>query len=64
MRVVGVVQSLLQVQLLVEEGGAAVQVQDRWGHTPLQEAATCGAAAVVAYLRQQVDGAASDQAVP
>jgi len=42
----------LQVRVLVEEGGANVLVQDRWGNTPLDEARRVGAALVVSYLEQ------------
>lgn len=38
--------------MLVEEGGASVYVQDRWGKTPLDEARRVGAALVVSYLEQ------------
>lgn len=39
-----------QVKLLVEEGHAVLDVLDRWGHTPLDEAERIGAANVVSYL--------------
>uniref|UniRef100_A0A383WLL7 Ion transport domain-containing protein n=1 Tax=Tetradesmus obliquus TaxID=3088 RepID=A0A383WLL7_TETOB len=38
------------VKLLVEEGGADLAAQDRWGATPLDEAQRVGAADVAAYL--------------
>lgn len=41
---------LCQVKLLVEEGGADLAAQDRWGATPLDEAQRVGAADVAAYL--------------
>lgn len=42
--------ALVQVRLLVEEGGADLAAADRWGATPLAEAKRVGAADVAAYL--------------
>jgi ankyrin repeat protein len=42
----------VQVQLLVETGGANPLLTDRWGSTPLKEAQRVGAAPVAAYLQQ------------
>lgn len=42
--------TVMQVQLLVEEGGAELSTTDRWGASPLEEAKRVGAAAVAAYL--------------
>eukprot|EP00983_Pelagomonas_calceolata_P135002 1162115-Pelagomonas_calceolata.AAC.4 len=41
----------LQVELLVEEGKAAVDVQDRWSGTPLDNAHEVGAQPVIDYLQ-------------
>ncbi|KAI7843592.1 hypothetical protein COHA_002834 [Chlorella ohadii] len=46
--------NLQAVRLLVEEGGADMQVADRWGHTPLDEALRVGAGPVVRYLTRQL----------
>eukprot|EP00798_Chlamydomonas_sp_ICE-L_P032551 gene32551-17268_t len=39
------------VRLLVEEGGATVDIEDRWGHNALVEAERAGARASVNHLR-------------
>ncbi|KIY97805.1 hypothetical protein MNEG_10157 [Monoraphidium neglectum] len=44
--------SLAALKVLVEEGGASLEVKDRWGLTPLDEARRGGAAAAVAYLER------------
>lgn len=41
---------LLQVKLLINEGGADIFVRDRWGYTPLDEARRVGALPVVNFL--------------
>lgn len=48
-----------QVRVLVEEGGADMLVQDRWGNTPLDEARRVGAAQVVDYLTRALAAAAA-----
>jgi ankyrin repeat protein len=42
--------SIVMARILVEQGRAAVNVRDRWGATPTDEAARVGAAPVLAYL--------------
>lgn len=42
------------MRLLVEEG-ATVDVEDRWGHTPLDEARRVAAAGVTRYLEELAD---------
>lgn len=44
-----------QVRLLVEVG-ATVDVKDRWGHTPLDEARSVAATGVAQYLEKLADG--------
>eukprot|EP00955_Chlamydomonas_euryale_P056929 356606-Chlamydomonas_euryale.AAC.1 len=39
------------VELLVEEGSASVDLSDRWGHNPYDNAVAAGAVPVVEYLR-------------
>jgi ankyrin repeat protein len=39
------------VKILVEEGGADINVRDRWSKTPLDEAVRVGATPVVDFLR-------------
>jgi hypothetical protein len=41
----------VQVRTLIEEGGARPSCQDRWGHTPVEEAERAGAQPVVDYLK-------------
>lgn len=41
------------VKVLVEELGAKVNPQDRWGQTPLDDAVLAGNTEVVAYLKEQ-----------
>ena len=45
---------LLQVKLLVDEGGAPVGVQDRWGKTAYDEARRVGATAVAEFLSAEM----------
>jgi hypothetical protein len=45
--------------VLVEEGGADISVQDRWGYTPLAEAQRVGATQVVEYLDRATAAAAA-----
>lgn len=40
------------VRLLIEEGQASPDVQDRWGNTPLAEARRVGATPVIDYLEK------------
>uniref|UniRef100_A0A383VAB8 Cyclic nucleotide-binding domain-containing protein n=1 Tax=Tetradesmus obliquus TaxID=3088 RepID=A0A383VAB8_TETOB len=49
----------VMVRVLVEEGGADMLVQDRWGNTPLDEARRVGAAQVVDYLTRALAAAAA-----
>lgn len=44
---------LQQVRLLVHEGGANINVKDRWAHTPLDEARRVGATPVVLFLEER-----------
>ncbi len=39
------------MKILVEEGGADINVRDRWSKTPLDEAVRVGATPVVDFLR-------------
>lgn len=49
----------VQIRLLVEEGGADVNVRDRWGHTPLDEAQRVGARPCAQYLERRLAAAAA-----
>ncbi|EFJ46902.1 hypothetical protein VOLCADRAFT_92690 [Volvox carteri f. nagariensis] len=57
LHIAGAEGNLAAVKLLVEEGGADPNFQDRWGNTALDEARRVGAAPVLAYLegRQKRD---------
>ena len=46
---------LVQIKLLVEEGGADVWVRDRWGKTAYDEARRVGATSVAEYLKAIMD---------
>ncbi|KAG1664595.1 hypothetical protein FOA52_012538 [Chlamydomonas sp. UWO 241] len=48
---------LRSVKVLVEEGAALIDLTDRWGQTPLDNAKAAGAHAVVAYLQPMMDTA-------
>ncbi|GLC44797.1 hypothetical protein PLESTB_001212900 [Pleodorina starrii] len=50
LHIAGAEGNLAAVKLLVEEGGADPNFQDRWGNTALDEARRVGATPVVAYL--------------
>ncbi|EFJ46903.1 hypothetical protein VOLCADRAFT_62022, partial [Volvox carteri f. nagariensis] len=50
LHIAGAEGNLAAVKLLVEEGGADPNFQDRWGNTALDEARRVGAAPVLAYL--------------
>ncbi|KXZ41882.1 hypothetical protein GPECTOR_252g629 [Gonium pectorale] len=56
LHIAGAEGNLAAVKLLVDEGGADPDFQDRWGNTALDEARRVGAANVVAFLesRQRV----------
>ena len=49
-----------QIRLLVEEGGADVAVRDRWGNTPLDEAARVGARPCAQYLEKRLQAGLRD----
>lgn len=51
-----------QIRLLVEEGGADVNVRDRWGNTPLDEAQRVGARPCATYLEQRLARVPHDNA--
>lgn len=53
-----------QMRLLIEEGGANVEVKDRWGNTPLHEAARVGARPCAAYLERCAQIAAQQRQQP
>ena len=40
------------MRLLIEEGGAFINVTDRWGNTPFDEASRAGARPCAAYLER------------
>ena len=42
------------MRLLVEEGGAFINVTDRWGNTPLDEANRAGARPCAAFLERRI----------
>ena len=42
----------VQMRLLIEEGAAFIDVTDRWGNTPLDEARRAGARPCAAYLER------------
>lgn len=42
------------MRLLVEEGGAFINVTDRWGNTPLDEANRAGARPCAAFLERRL----------
>jgi ankyrin repeat protein len=42
------------MRLLVEEGGAFINVTDRWGNTPLDEANRSGARPCAAFLEKRI----------
>ncbi|KAK9903334.1 hypothetical protein WJX75_003130 [Coccomyxa subellipsoidea] len=50
------------VRLLVEEGGADVNVRDRWGNSPLDEAQRVAARPCAAYFEQRLARPANDNA--
>ncbi|GLI61751.1 hypothetical protein VaNZ11_004203 [Volvox africanus] len=50
LHIAGAEGNLAAVKLLIEEGGADPNFQDRWGNTALDEARRVGATPVVAYL--------------
>lgn len=50
------------MRLLVEEGGADVNVRDRWGNSPLDEAQRVGARPCAAYFEQRLARPAHDNA--
>jgi ankyrin repeat protein len=50
------------MRLLVEEGGAHLEVRDRWGNTPLDEAARVGARPCAAYLERRMAAARQEAA--
>jgi len=50
-----------QLKVLVEEAGADMNVTDRWGSTPLDEAKRVGATVVVSYLQLQEGWQSSSQ---
>jgi ankyrin repeat protein len=53
---------VIQVRLLVEEGGADVNVRDRWGNSPLDEAQRVAARPCAAYFEQRLARPANDNA--
>ncbi|GLC44798.1 hypothetical protein PLESTB_001212800 [Pleodorina starrii] len=53
LHIAGAEGNLAAVKLLVEEGGADPNFQDRWGNTALDEARRVGATPVVAYLESR-----------
>ncbi|KAG2493569.1 hypothetical protein HYH03_008088 [Edaphochlamys debaryana] len=59
LHIAGAEGNLEAVKLLIEQGGADPEFQDRWGNTALDEARRVGAAPVVAYLERQQEGARS-----
>ncbi|GFR43530.1 hypothetical protein Agub_g4626 [Astrephomene gubernaculifera] len=59
LHIAGAEGNLEAVKLLVEEGGADPNFQDRWGNTTLDEARRVGAEDVVAYLEGLLRGGAA-----
>ncbi|GIM10251.1 hypothetical protein Vretimale_14049 [Volvox reticuliferus] len=53
LHIAGAEGNLAAVKLLIEEGGADPNFQDRWGNTALDEARRVGATPVVAYLESR-----------
>lgn len=53
---------LLQTKLLVEEGHARLDIEDRWGRTPLDVAHKVGAGLLVDYMEARVTAEAAQRA--
>lgn len=63
LHIAGAEGNLTAIKLLIEEGGADPNFQDRWGQTALDEARRVGAAPVVTYLEGCIDAAMRNESV-